>query len=62
MLRIMMSLLVLEAALAPAMAQKPRLAPPPKPHCANHSELYAPACPRLKRGYCKGDFQLCDMG
>jgi hypothetical protein len=37
----------------------------PKPvtnHCAAHSEMYAPACPRLKKGYCKGDFQLCDMG
>ncbi len=59
MLRIAMFLLILAT---PTMAQKSRLAPPPKPHCANHSEVYAPGCPRLKKGYCKGDFQLCDMG
>ncbi len=47
-------------AVVPAMGQKHPL--PPKPHCANHSEVYAPACPRLRKGYCKGDFQLCDMG
>ncbi len=57
------TMLLLILATAPAMAQKPRLAPPPKPpHCTNHSEVYAPACPRLKKGYCKGDFQLCDLG
>jgi len=60
MLRTVLFLII---ATAPAMAQKPHLPLPPKPpHCANHSEVYAPACPRLKRGYCKGDFQLCDMG
>ncbi len=42
------------------VAAKPH--PVPTTHCAKHSEIYAPACPRLTKGYCKGDFQLCDMG
>ncbi len=58
MIRMTLAFLVI-ATVADAKAHKPLTS---IIHCAKHSEVYAPSCPRLKKGYCKGDFQLCDLG
>ncbi len=59
MIKMTLAFVVLATVSADARARKPVA---PAVHCAKHSEVYAPSCPRLKRGYCKGDFQLCDLG
>ncbi len=65
MVRTALTLVLILATAAPAVAQRSHRAPAQQHRtfrgqpCLRYLVVYAPECPYIK-GFCHGDFQMCD--